>query len=83
MSAVQSIRDEFLAEVPAIRRILERVPDDKLAWKPHQKSRSLGELAVHVANIPGLIENIATADEWVHKALETKKRKAERRMPQP
>jgi len=63
-SAVQAIRDEFLAEVPAIRRILERVPDDKLAWKPHHKSRSLGELAVHVASIPGLIENIATADEF-------------------
>ena len=64
MPAVQAIRDEFLAEVPAIRRILERVPDDKLAWKPHQKSRSLGELAVHIAGIPALIENIATSNEF-------------------
>ena len=63
-AAIQAIRDEFLSEVPAIRRILERVPDDKLAWKPHAKSRSLGELAVHIANIPGLVQNIATSDEF-------------------
>jgi Uncharacterized protein conserved in bacteria len=62
--AVEAIRNEFRDEVPAIRRILERVPDDKLGWKPHPKSRSLGELAVHVANIPGLIENIATTNEF-------------------
>jgi uncharacterized damage-inducible protein DinB len=31
---------------------LERVPDDKLAWKPHAKSMSLGELATHVSNLP-------------------------------
>jgi hypothetical protein len=33
--------------VPAIRRLLERVLADKLGWKPHPKSRSLGELATH------------------------------------
>ena len=64
MSAIEAIRNEFHDEVPAIRRILERVPNDKLSWKPHPKSRSLGELATHVANIPGLIENIATKSEF-------------------
>lgn len=63
-NAVAAILTEFRDEVPAIRRILERVPQDKLGWKPHPKSRSLGELAIHVANIPGLIENIATKNEF-------------------
>jgi len=64
MSAIEAIRNEFREEVPAIRRILERVPNDKLGWKPHAKSRTLGELATHVASIPGLIENIATKSEF-------------------
>ena len=48
LSLTESILNEFREEVPATRRVLERVPADKLAWKPHAKSRSLGELAMHV-----------------------------------
>ena len=40
---VDSILNEFREEVPATRRVLERIPADKLGWKPHPKSRSLGE----------------------------------------
>jgi uncharacterized damage-inducible protein DinB len=36
----------------ATRRVLERVPDADLRWKPHEKSFSLGQLALHVANLP-------------------------------
>ena len=36
----------------ATRRLLERVPADRLDWKPHPKSRSLGELATHVTELP-------------------------------
>ncbi|HEV2288879.1 MAG TPA: DinB family protein [Candidatus Acidoferrales bacterium] len=63
-SIVESILNEFREEVPATRRMLERVPGDKLAWKPHPKSRSLGELALHVANIFGLAEKIVSSDEF-------------------
>lgn len=63
-SMVESIVSEFREEVPATRRLLERVPNDKLGWKPHPKSRSLGELAMHVANIPRIAEAIATSDEF-------------------
>ena len=63
-TSVQAILNEFREEVPAIRRILERVPADKLTWKPHAKSRSLGELAVHVAGVTGLAEKIISADEF-------------------
>jgi uncharacterized damage-inducible protein DinB len=40
------------AELDGTRRVLERVPGDRLAWKPHERSMSLGELATHVANLP-------------------------------
>lgn len=59
-----SIASEFREEVPAIRRVLERVPGDKLTWKPHPKSRSLGELASHIANIPGMADKIVNYDEF-------------------
>ena len=64
LSLTESILNEFREEVPATRRVLERIPADKLAWKPHAKSRSLGELAMHVANIPGMAERIIKADEF-------------------
>lgn len=51
------IKDALVAElnreVPVTRRVLDRVPDDKLLWKPHPKSMSLGTLALHVATVPG------------------------------
>ena len=40
------------SELKNTRRVLERVPEDKLGWKPHAKSMSLGELAFHVAALP-------------------------------
>ncbi len=44
------------------RRVLERVPSDKLAWQPHPKSMSLGVLALHVAASPGVICGWAAQD---------------------
>lgn len=64
VAAIEAILTEFREEVPAIRRILDRVPQDKLAWKPHQKSRALGELAMHIANLPGMVQRIAKSDEF-------------------
>jgi uncharacterized damage-inducible protein DinB len=61
---IEPVMNEFREEVPATRRLLERVPQDKLAWKPHPKSRSLGELAMHIANIPGMAERVATTEEF-------------------
>ena len=43
---------EFDHEVATTRRLLERVPEDRLGWKPHDKSMSLGGLATHLGNIP-------------------------------
>ena len=51
-----AIKDALLAEydheMGTTRRLLDRLPDDKLAWRPHEKSMALGELASHLGNIP-------------------------------
>jgi len=52
MAMVDALLPEFDHEMTVTRKVLERVPADKLAWKPHAKSMSLGELAQHVATIP-------------------------------
>ena len=44
------------------RRVLERVPQAKLSWKPHARSMSLGQLALHVATIPGSVASLAATD---------------------
>lgn len=43
---------EFDHEIGATRRVLERLSDDRLDWRPHDKSRTAGGLATHIANIP-------------------------------
>ena len=61
--SIAAILGELENESATTRRVLERVPGDKLQWKPHPKSMSLGELALHVASSPGYIaENWACQD---------------------
>ena len=52
MAMNQALLPEFDMEYANARKMLERVPDDKLGWKPHAKSFSMGELATHLAEIP-------------------------------
>jgi uncharacterized damage-inducible protein DinB len=51
-----AIKDALLAEydheIATTKKLLDRVPGDKLAWRPHPKSMTLGGLAQHLANIP-------------------------------
>src|SRR3954465_12178971 len=61
MTTVNDILQELEQESQATRQVLERLPDNRLQWKPHPKSMSLGQLALHVANIPGRIAEISTA----------------------
>ena len=63
MSVTQAFLQEFDQEAKTTRRVLERVPADKFAWKPHEKSMSLGELALHTAMVPGFICGWACDDE--------------------
>ena len=55
MRIVEPFLQELDQEAATTRRVLERVPEDKLAWRPHPKSFSLGQLALHVAQIPGVV----------------------------
>jgi uncharacterized damage-inducible protein DinB len=52
-SIAESLLAEFEIQAPVTRRFLERLPEDKLAWKPHAKSMTAGQLAYHLAAIPG------------------------------
>jgi uncharacterized damage-inducible protein DinB len=56
---IDALLQELEQEAQTTRRVLERVPADKLAWKPHDKSMSLGQLALHVATCPGTIAEIS------------------------
>jgi uncharacterized damage-inducible protein DinB len=62
MPMVDAMLTELAQEAPSTRRLLERVPHDKLAWKPHAKSMSLGQLALHVAAAPGQIAALIVRD---------------------
>ena len=62
--SVASFLREFDREAAITRRVLERVPSDRLAWKPHAKSMSLGHLAMHIATGPGTIAGWAILDTF-------------------
>jgi len=64
MSLKQALIAELQHESKLIKKMLERVPMDKAGWKPHEKSMTLGKLAVHVAEIPHWISNIINIDEF-------------------
>jgi uncharacterized damage-inducible protein DinB len=54
-SIARSMLAEFETQAPITRRFLERLPEDKLTWKPHARSLSAGQLALHLALVPGAI----------------------------
>lgn len=62
MRIADSFAMELEQEAKTTRRVLERVPADKLSWKPHPKSMSLGQLALHVASTPGNVAMLAAAN---------------------
>ena len=53
MSIAQVLLAEFEVQALITRKFLERLPEDKLTWKPHEKSMSAGQLAYHLASVPG------------------------------
>jgi hypothetical protein len=61
MSFTENLIQEFELESAITRRVLERVPADKLTWKPHPKSMSIGELALQVAEESGILAPTALA----------------------
>ena len=49
MSIAQQLLAEFESQAPVTRKFLDRLPEDKLTWKPHAKSMTAGQLAYHLA----------------------------------
>ena len=58
MSLAQTLIMELEEQAPLTRKFLERLPEDKLAWKPHEKSMTAGQLALHIAQVPGGIARL-------------------------
>lgn len=61
---LDSIINELRQEALTTRRVLERVPEEKLCWKPHRTSMSLGQLSLHVASIPGNVSRLAQLEAF-------------------
>ncbi|HEX9940408.1 MAG TPA: DinB family protein [Thermoanaerobaculia bacterium] len=55
---------ELEREAASTRRVLERVPADRLDWQPHPKSMKLGPLALHIASLPGAFARMGRLDEF-------------------
>jgi len=55
---------EYEHEVGVTRKVIERIPDDKLGWKPHEKSMTAGRLASHLAENHGWVQSILGSDQF-------------------
>ncbi|MGE3520766.1 MAG: DinB family protein [Vicinamibacterales bacterium] len=62
MTIATALLAELEQEAESTKRVLERVPQAHLAWRPHPKSMSLGQLALHVATVPGNVAALAAVD---------------------
>jgi uncharacterized damage-inducible protein DinB len=63
MSIAYAMLGEFEFEAKITRKFLERIPQDKLMWRPHEKSHTAGALGLHIANTPGGVIRSALLDE--------------------
>ena len=61
---LDSLINELRQEALTTKRVLERLPEEKLSWKPHETSMSLGQLSLHVASIPGNVTRLAQLDAF-------------------
>ncbi|HEY8549619.1 MAG TPA: DinB family protein [Vicinamibacterales bacterium] len=64
MTIAQSLLPEFDSETTITRTLLERVPENQPDWRPHEKSMSLGHLAMHIASLPNLAIATLANDEF-------------------
>jgi uncharacterized damage-inducible protein DinB len=62
MKIIDGLLAELEQEAQTTRRVLERIPQEHLSWRPHPKSMSLGQLALHVATVPGNVAELAARD---------------------
>ena len=65
MALIDGMLQELDQEAQTTRRVLERIPDNQLTWRPHEKARTLGELALHVAIVPGAVAELVATQSTV------------------
>ncbi len=63
MKTIEMFLKEVEQEAQTTRKMLNRIPDDKYDWQPHPKSMTIGQLATHIADLPGWIAMALTTDE--------------------
>lgn len=73
MTYAEMILPEFDEEMANTRKVLERVPDDKLDWRPHPKSNTIGWNANHLADIPAWVEGIFTQTSYAAEGYQSPK----------
>ena len=64
MSIAASMLPEFDQEMATTRKVLERVPDDKLDYKPHAKSMTFSQLASHIVEMVGWVGDTMKEDNF-------------------
>ncbi len=64
MATMQELLQELDQEARKTRQVLERVPEGRLDWRPHDKSLTLGQLAMHVATLPGAIAALSAVETF-------------------
>lgn len=74
MTLVAQLIAHYQQEANTTRKLLERLPEDKLSWKPHEKSMTLGRLAMHISELPKWVVAIVRMSEfnfatWVNKPI--------------
>lgn len=64
MPIIDGMIQELNHEIATTRKLLERIPDEKFDWKPHEKSWNMGDLSSHIVNLLSWVEVTLTADEF-------------------
>jgi uncharacterized damage-inducible protein DinB len=59
----RAMLEEFERELATTRKFLERVPEERLTWRPHEKSMTAGQLALHIASVPAGVLKLSLTDE--------------------
>lgn len=58
MSIAEALMAEFDEQAPLTRKFLERLPEERMGWKPHERSLTAGQLALHLAQVPGAVAQL-------------------------
>jgi uncharacterized damage-inducible protein DinB len=78
MRLVDPLIAELEQEAETTRRVLGRIPEARLSWRPHARSMSLGQLALHIATIPGGVAQVAAQDRFERPRVDRPEPKSKR-----